>query len=116
MPRKTLFAITLSVLFAACGSPESTAPSDGRPEVAITVDADGYHPAQATAPAGQPVRLVFTRTSDDGCGQQLVFPDLDIRRDLPLDERVAVDVTMPASGQIAFTCGMAMYQGSVVAQ
>lgn len=113
---KTLCSIALSLLLTACGSAGSTPPSDGRPEVAITVDADGYHPAQATAPAGQPVRLVFTRTTDEGCGQQLVFPDLDIRRDLPLGERVAVDVTMPASGRIAFTCGMAMYEGSVVAQ
>lgn len=113
---KTLFSIALSVLLAACGSSETTPPSDGRPEVAITVDADGYHPAEASAPAGQPVRLVFTRTTDEGCGQQLVFPDLDIRRDLPLNERVAVDVQMPASGRIAFTCGMAMYQGAVVAQ
>ena len=56
------------------------------------------------------------RTTDEGCGQQLVFPDLDIRRDLPLNEPVAVDITMPASGRVAFTCGMAMYQGSVVAQ
>ena len=83
--------------------------------IAITVT-DRYTPAEATAAAGQPVRLVFTRTTDEGCGQQLVFPDLDIRRDLPLNEPVAVDITMPASGRVAFTCGMAMYQGAIVAR
>jgi plastocyanin domain-containing protein len=62
------------------------------------------------------VRLVFTRTTDEGCGQQLVFPDLDMRRDLPLDTPVAVDLDMPASGAVRFTCGMDMYQGSVLAQ
>lgn len=111
------FALSILALTAACGGESGAAPpSDGRPEIAIAVDADGYHPAEASAPAGQPVRLLFTRTTDDGCGQQLVFPDLDIRRDLPLAQPVAVDVTMPADGRIAFTCGMAMYQGAVVAR
>lgn len=108
--------ITLSFVLpvlAACGSSEPAPPSDGRPTINITVT-DHYEPAEVTAAANQPVRLVFTRTSDEGCGQQLVFPDLDIRRDLPLDEPVAVDLTMPASGRVAFTCGMAMYEGAVV--
>lgn len=84
--------------------------------LAITVDGSGYHPAEIKAPAGKPVHLVFTRTSDAGCGQQLVFPSLNIRKDLPLDQAVPVDITMPASGSVAFTCGMAMYKGAVVAE
>jgi hypothetical protein len=107
-----------SGLLAACGgetAPQAP-PSDGRPSIAITVDASGYHPSEAAAAPGQPVRLVFTRTTDEGCGQQLVFPDLDIRRDLPLNEAVAVDLTMPASGSVRFTCGMDMYQGSLIAR
>ena len=83
--------------------------------VAITVDGDGYHPATIRATAGQPVTMVFTRTTDETCGQQLVFPAQNIHRDLPL--RSPVEVTMtPTSGTIAFTCGMAMYHGALVAQ
>lgn len=81
--------------------------------VNITVDGRGYHPASVTVPAGRPVTLVFTRTSDEGCGQQLVFPSLSIRRDLPLGQPVEVTTT-PQPGTLAFTCGMGMYQGSVV--
>jgi plastocyanin domain-containing protein len=102
-----------ALCLVACGSSEPAPPSDGRPQIAITVT-DHYEPSEVSAAASQPVRLVFTRTSDDGCGQQLVFPDLDIRRDLPLDEAVAVDLTMPASGRVSFTCGMGMYEGAVV--
>jgi plastocyanin domain-containing protein len=69
-----------------------------------------------SAPAGQPVRLTITRTSDEGCGQQIVFPSLNVRRDLPLNRAVVVDLAMPASGNIAFTCGMDMLRGSIVAQ
>ncbi len=113
MRRLALFFV---LSLSACGEDSSVPPSDGRPEIAVTVNARGYEPAEVTAAAGQPVRLLFTRTTDEGCGQQLVFPDLDIRRDLPLNEPVAVDLTMPESGRVAFTCGMAMYQGAVVAR
>lgn len=109
-------ALLAALALTACGSSEQAPPSDGRPTFAVRVVADGYEPSEIRAPAGQPVRLVFTRTTDEGCGQQLVFPELNIRRDLPLDEAVAVDFTMPQSGSIRFTCGMDMYQGSVVAQ
>jgi plastocyanin domain-containing protein len=61
------------------------------------------------------VTLVFTRTADDGCGAQLVFPSLNIRRDLPLNEPVEVAFT-PTVGTTAFTCGMSMLRGSVVAR
>lgn len=105
------------VLASACGSSESALPpSDGRPEIAVQVGAEGYQPAEVSAAAGSPLRLVFTRTTDEGCGQQLVFPALDIRRDLPLNQPVAVDLTVPESGRFRFTCGMDMYDGALVAQ
>ena len=111
---RKVFTVTFlfGLLLAACGGEEAP-PSDGRPSIPIRVTASGYEPAEVSAAAGQPVRLVFTRTTDEGCGQQIVFPDLNIRRDLPLDEPVAVDITMPASGSVRFTCGMDMFRGTV---
>lgn len=107
------------VFLGACGKGGSAdAQTEGGPEtrIAVQVDAQGYHPSQSSAPAGKPVRLVFTRTADEGCGQQLVFPKLGIQKDLPLNQQVAVDITMPASGSVEFTCNMNMYKGSVIAQ
>ena len=87
---------------------------DERRSITVQVGAAGYAPSEVAAAAGEEVRLVFRRTSEEGCGQQLVFPSLGIRRDLPLDEPVTVDITMPSTGIVAFTCGMGMYRGSVV--
>ncbi len=114
--RPRSLALALVTFLAACSSGASTQapPDDGRRSIAVEVGARGYTPSEVTAAAGEPVRLVFTRTTDEGCGQQLVFPDLDIRRDLPLGEAVPVDITMPSSGRVSFTCGMAMYSGAVV--
>lgn len=87
----------------------------GTANLQLTVDGTGYHPSSISAPPGKPVRLTITRTSDEGCGQQIVFPSLNIRRDLPLNQAVTVEFTMPASGSVAFTCGMDMMRGSIVA-
>jgi len=94
----------------------AAAATDGRPIIKVAVDATGYHPSEAKAKAGKPVRLEFTRTTDEGCGQELVFPTLDIKKNLPLNEPVSVDVTMPTSGKLAFTCGMDMYRGALIAE
>lgn len=109
-------ALALATILTGCSSAASTQPptDDHRRSIPIEVGASGYNPSEVTATAGEEVRLVFTRISDEGCGQQLVLPDMHIRRDLPLDEAVPVDITMPASGTVAFTCGMGMYRGSVV--
>lgn len=120
MRRTMVLALSLCFASVVACKKESPAPaasaSDGRPTVEVKVGADGYHPSEAKAKAGQPVRLLFTRTTDEGCGQELVFPSLNIRKPLPLNEPVAVDVTMPASGKLAFTCGMDMFRGSIVAE
>src|SRR5262245_35690116 len=113
--RNTFFLTTVLLLSAACAKKTPAAAPDGRTEISIKVDAVGYHPAEARAPGGKPVRLVFTRTTDDGCGQELLVPSAGIKKDLPLNQPVPIDLTMPASGKLAFSCGMDMYRGSIIA-
>lgn len=108
-----LLALPLSACSSGGSSPPAAEAPDGTPRVAIRVDAQGYHPAEVEVQAGRPVVLVFTRTSDEGCGHQLAIPDLDIRRDLPLDRPVEVMIR-PARGTLRFTCGMDMLQGTIV--
>ncbi|GAB5540429.1 MAG: cupredoxin domain-containing protein [Sandaracinaceae bacterium] len=113
--KHTLMAIALLSLSAcflsACGGEEASS-ADGR--VHIEVNASGYEPAQVQATAGQPLTLVFTRTTDEGCGQELAIPAHDIRRRLPLDEPVEVTITPTEAGELRFTCGMDMYDGAIV--
>ncbi len=119
---RTILVLVTTLALAACtsekptrGSPSTTA-SDGRAVVQVAVNATGYDPTEVRAPAGKPARIVFTRMTDEGCGQQVVFPDLNIRKDLPLKQAVSIDVTMPPSGKLAFACGMGMLHGAVIAQ
>lgn len=84
--------------------------------VKVVVSDQGFEPAKIAVRAGRPVRLTFVRTSDKTCATEVVFPALDIRRSLPFNESVQIDLTPSNAGEIAFTCGMNMFKGTVVAQ
>jgi len=83
-------------------------------EAKILVTEQGYEPEKVTLRAGTPVRLIFVRTTDKTCGTEVVFPSLDIRRALPLNQPVAIEFTPKASGEIGFVCGMNMLRGTLV--
>ncbi len=112
MPRPPIPLLAALCLFG-CHRASGSDAVDGRHRIAISVDAVGYHPAESHAKAGEPLRLVFTRTTDDGCGQDVVIPSANVKRALPLNQPVSIDVTMPAQGPLAFACGMDMLHGSV---
>jgi RND family efflux transporter MFP subunit len=80
----------------------------------IVVSDTGYEPATVSLRAGVPARLTFMRTSDKTCGTEIVFPSLNIKRALPLNQSVTIDLTPSRTEDITFTCGMNMLKGTVV--
>ena len=107
-----LFAAALLALLAlGCG------PSEPEPQrVEIEVGASGYTPSEVRTAAGTPLTLVFTRTTDEGCGQEIVVASQDIRRARPLNEAVEISFTPAEAGELRFTCGMDMFDGTIVVQ
>jgi plastocyanin domain-containing protein len=90
-----------------------SAPTFAAEPVAIEV-AGAYRPDRVTVKAGEPIRLVFTRTTWDGCTREVVFPTLGIRKELPTNQPTPVDLPALASGEYAFHCGMNMISGTLV--
>ena len=39
---------------------------------------------------------------------------MELKKDLPLNETVEIEVEVPESGELKFACGMDMYRGKVV--
>lgn len=89
--------------------------ASGKQEVDVTVKG-GYQPAAIVVKAGQPVRLNFTRREASTCGEEVLFPDFGKRAHLPENQTVSVEVVPEKSGEYAFTCGMNMYRGKLIAQ
>lgn len=81
----------------------------------VTVSDQGFEPSRLTLRAGVPAKVTFLRTSDKTCATEVIFPSLDIKRALPLNQPVLIALT-PSRGELTFACGMNMLRGSIVAQ
>jgi plastocyanin domain-containing protein len=99
-------------------SPESSSTSLASPGAArVAVGEHGFAPTSLVLPkgaAGSTAPVTFVRTTDQTCAKEVVFPDLGIKKDLPLNQPVTIDVPTDTSRTLAFQCGMAMYKGALV--
>jgi RND family efflux transporter MFP subunit len=95
-------------------APRSAERQSNVQEAKVLVTEKGYEPPRWTLRAGRPVRLTFVRTTDKTCGTEVVFPSMNIRRPLPLNQPVAIEFTPQASGEVGFVCGMNMLRGTLV--
>ena len=80
----------------------------------VLVGEKGYEPGRVSLRAGTPAKITFVRTTDKTCGTEVLFPSLNIKRALPLNEPVVIEFTPAKTGEIAFACGMNMLHGTVV--
>jgi Cu+-exporting ATPase len=106
-------ATTATAEKAAVAAPAAARPGpDGRIEIHATKQ--GYEPSKIEVEAGKPVTLVFVREIEKTCMTGVVFPDLGIEKDLPVGEKVEIELTPEAGGTIAFQCPMGMGKSSIV--
>jgi hypothetical protein len=104
---------------AASGSTSASAvraPGADMQTAKIAVTEQGYEPSRLSLRSGVPARLTFVRTTEKTCGTEVVFPSLNIRRALPLNQPVDIEFTPQQSGEIQFVCGMNMLRGTVLVQ
>lgn len=92
-----------------------TVQADGVRRIEVEAGMDGYVPATIAGKPGEKLVLVFKRTVEGSCFEQLKTPDGKLI-DLPMNKPVDVAVTVPQTGEVAFACGMDMFKGVVVAQ
>jgi membrane fusion protein, heavy metal efflux system len=95
----------------------SSAPARSAVQTArISVTDQGFEPAKIILKAGGPAKITFVRTSDKTCATDVVFPSLNLKRALPLNEPVDIELTSSPTSEITFACGMDMLKGVVVVQ
>jgi plastocyanin domain-containing protein len=94
-------------------APEAAAPAGPR-VIAMEVTGDGFVPANITVKAGEPVKFVVTRKTDETCALDLLIEGTDIKAPLPLNQAVEVAWTPTKAGKVKFGCAMDMMIGGML--
>lgn len=82
-------------------------------EVDIVVEG-GYSPEVISIPKGQTTKLNFIRKDPTDCLEEVILGDFKIRRHLPLNQEVTVEITPEKEGEYRYSCGMNMYHGKII--
>lgn len=82
-------------------------------EVDIKVEG-GYSPEVISIPKGKPTKINFFRTDPTECLSEVVLADFKIRKQLPLNQKISIEVNPQKSGEYKFSCGMNMYHGKII--
>jgi plastocyanin domain-containing protein len=109
------FAIAIASL--AVGLQFATAaPKDNGQVVVLQITEKGFVPEKVDVKPGTPVVLKITRKTDDTCAKQIKISSRNIKKDLPLNQTVSIDLGKLEKGDIAFACGMDMMTGHIIVQ
>lgn len=80
----------------------------------VVVDNGIYEPSRILIPAGQRTTLRFLRKDASPCAEKVLFAELNIAEELPLNTPKDISLPPLASGEYPFTCQMQMYRGMIV--
>jgi plastocyanin domain-containing protein len=107
----TFIVVAASLLLAQPAKAESPPRT-----IELKVTAKGFEPDRVHVKKGEALKLLVTRTTDQTCAKELVLKDVGIRKDLPLNQPVTIELTPRKGGEIRFACGMDMISGVLVVE
>jgi len=82
-------------------------------EIEIVVEG-GYTPESISIPKGKTSKITFFRKDPNTCLEEVVLGDFKIHKQLPLNQKVTVEITPQQAGEFKFSCGMGMYHGKII--
>lgn len=82
-------------------------------EIDIKVEG-GYSPEVISIPKGKTTKINFLRTDPTECLSEVILGDFKIRRELPLNQKVTIEITPQKTGEFGYSCAMNMYHGKII--
>lgn len=82
-------------------------------EIEIVVNG-GYKPGIIELPVNKKTTLNFIRKDPSSCLEEVVLSDFKIKKFLPLNKKVSIELNPKEKGEYAFSCGMNMYHGKLI--
>lgn len=87
--------------------------TEGQGIITVIVDG-GYTPEVISIPKGKTTKLNFIRRDPTDCLEEVVLGDFKIRKHLPLNQKVTVEINPKEAGEYGYACGMNMYHGKII--
>ena len=81
--------------------------------VDITVDG-GYKPSTIKIQKGKSTKISFFRKDPSSCLEEVILGDFKIKKYLPINKKVTVEVNPEKEGKYQFACGMNMFHGTII--
>lgn len=85
-------------------------------QVDIIVNDGVYQPSNIKVTAGKEVQLRFERQDAAQCAELVIFPQLDISRELKMGKDNTINLPELQPGEYDFHCQMQMYKGKLIAE
>ncbi len=76
----------------------------------------GYSPEVISIPVGKTTKLNFLRKDGTDCMGEVILSDFRIRKSLPVNRKVTIEVRPKSPGEYVYACGMNMYHGKIIAK
>jgi plastocyanin domain-containing protein len=92
---------------------EAPSTSSGQASVDILVKG-GYSPSIIQVKEGKNTTLKFLRTDENSCLEEVILSEFKIKRFLPLNKTVFVEIRPDKIGTFDFSCGMGMFHGKLI--
>lgn len=109
---KNLFAVSLLASTLVFSLP--TFGKEKVQKITVTVTENGFEPNEIKVKDKSHVILQITRKTETTCATNIMLKDLNIKKDLPLNQQVDVDLGVLKKGDISFACGMNMITGHII--
>ncbi len=106
----SLTGIAFTYWFFLMKNEKEVAVSDS---VDITVEG-GYNPEVISIPFGKTTKLNFIRKDSNSCLEEVVLGDFKIRKYLPLNQKITIELTPEKKGEFGYSCGMGMFHGKII--
>lgn len=74
----------------------------------------GYSPNVISIAKGKTTNINFIRKDSNSCLEEVVLGDFNIRKYLPLNQKITVEITPQKSGEFGYSCGMNMFHGKII--
>ncbi|KKQ76779.1 MAG: hypothetical protein UT61_C0011G0010 [Candidatus Woesebacteria bacterium GW2011_GWA1_39_8] len=74
----------------------------------------GYTPEVISIPKNKTTKINFIRKDSNSCLEEVILGDFKIKKYLPMDQKVTIELTPKKTGEFTYSCAMNMYHGKII--